>query len=102
MVSSDTSAQDPPSSAKMSEIVVYTSTGCHKCTTLKEWLKAANRNFEERSLENVDTMTELVMRNVVVLSAPVIEINKTIYTEDYFFEGNSLSVARLLGVLEGQ
>jgi hypothetical protein len=69
---------------------------------LKEWLKAANRSFEERSLENVDIMTELVMRNVVVLSAPVIEINKTIYTEDHFFEGNSLSVTRLLGVLEGQ
>jgi hypothetical protein len=69
---------------------------------LKEWFKAANRYFEERSLENVDVMTDLVMRNVVVLSAPVIEVDKTIYTEDRFFDGNSLSVNRLLGILEGQ
>jgi hypothetical protein len=69
---------------------------------LKEWFKSANRYFEERSLENVDVMTDLVMRNVVVLSAPVIEVDETIYTEDQFFDGNSLSVNRLLGILEGQ
>jgi hypothetical protein len=69
---------------------------------LKEWFKSANRYFEERSLENVDVMTDLVMRNVVVLSAPVIEVDETIYTEDQFFDGNSLSVSRLLGILEGQ
>jgi glutaredoxin len=82
--------------------VVYTSSSCQKCSALKEWLKAANRHFEERSLENVDVMTDLVMRNVVVLSAPVLEVENTIYTEDQLFEGNSLSVNRLLGILEGQ
>jgi glutaredoxin len=102
MVSSDVFAQALPSSNRTPGIVVYTSTGCHKCTTLKEWLKAANRHFEERSLENVDIMTDLVMRNFVILSAPVIEVDKTIYTEDQFFEGNSLSVNQLLGILEGQ
>jgi arsenate reductase-like glutaredoxin family protein len=85
-----------------SEIVVYTSSSCQKCSVLKEWLKSANQHFEERSLENVDVMTDLVMRNVVVLSAPVIEFENMIYTEDQFFEGNSLSVNRLKGILEGQ
>ena len=102
MASTDTSAQALPNSSGLRKIVVYTSNGCHKCTVLKEWLKTANRYFEERSLENVDVMTDLVMRNVVVLSAPVIEVDKTIYTEDQFFDGNSLSVNRLLGILEGQ
>jgi len=83
------------------KIVVYTSNGCHKCSVLKEWLKTANRQFEERDLENVDVMAELVMRNVVVLSAPVVEINRAIYTEDQFFDGNMLAVNRLLGILEG-
>jgi glutaredoxin len=102
MTSLDVSAQALPSSNKTPGIVVYTSNDCHKCAALKEWLKAANRYFEERNLENVDVMTDLVMRNVVVLSAPVIEVDKTIYTEDLFFDGNSLSVNRLLGILEGQ
>jgi len=83
------------------EIIVYTSNGCHKCSVLKEWLKTANRQFEERDLEDVEVMAELVMRNVVVLSAPVVEVNKTVYTEDQFFDGNMLAVNRLLGILEG-
>jgi len=46
-------------------------------------------------------MTELVLRNVVVLSAPVVEVDKTVYTEGQFFDGNTLAVNRLLGILEG-
>ena len=89
------------SSSETRKIVVYTSNGCHKCSVLKEWLKTANRQFEERDLEDVEVMAELVMRNVVVLSAPVVEVNKTVYTEDQFFDGNMLAVNRLLGILEG-
>jgi arsenate reductase-like glutaredoxin family protein len=102
MVSLDGSVHALTNSNRALGIVVYTSSSCQKCSALKEWLKAANRHFEERSLENVDVMTDLVMRNVVVLSAPVLEVENTIYTEDQLFEGNSLSVNRLLGILEGQ
>jgi dTDP-D-glucose 4,6-dehydratase len=68
---------------------------------VKEWLKTSNRQFEERDLEDVEVMAELVMRNVVVLSAPAVEVDKTVYTEDQFFDGNTLAVNRLLGILEG-
>jgi len=101
MVSTDISSDALQNSAEKRKIVVYTSNGCGKCTVLKEWLKAAKRHFEERSLENVEVMTELVMRNVVVLSAPVIEVDNTIYTENQLFDGNSLAVNRLLTILEG-
>ena len=101
MASTDTSAQALPNSNRTPGIVVYTSNGCHKCSTLKEWFKAANRYFEERSLENVDVMTELVMRNIVVLSAPVLEVDDSIYSETQFFEGNTLAVSRLHEILEG-
>jgi len=83
------------------KIVVYTSNGCHKCSVVKEWLKTSNRQFEERDLEDVGVMTELVMRNIVVLSAPAVEVDNTVYTEDQFFDGNTLAVNRLLGILEG-
>jgi len=88
-------------SSEPRKIVVYTSNGCHKCLVVKEWLKTANRQFEERDLEDVGVMTELVMRNVVVLSAPVVEVDNTIFTEDQFFDGNTLAVNRLLVILEG-
>lgn len=82
-------------------IVVYTSNGCHKCTALKEWLKTSNTRFEERDLENVDVMTELVMKDIVVLSAPVLEVDDTIYGETQLFEGNMLASSRLQGILGG-
>jgi len=101
MVSPDVSVHALQNSSGMQKIVVYTSNGCHKCLVLKEWLKTANRQFEERDLEDVEVMAELVMRNVVVLSAPVVEVGNTVYTEDHFFDGNTLAVSRLLGILEG-
>ncbi len=82
--------------------MVYTSSGCHKCSVLKEWLKTSNRSFEERSLENMDVMTDLVMRNIVVLSAPVLEVDDLVHIETEFFEGNALTVERLQGILEGK
>jgi glutaredoxin len=101
MVSSDIAVRALQNSSGTQKIVVYTSNGCHKCSVLKDWLQNANRQFEERDLEDVGVMAELVMRNVVVLSAPVIEVDSAIYTENQFFDGNSLAVDRLLGILEG-
>jgi len=101
MVSSDTVVCAPPNSAVTRRIVVYTSNGCHKCSVLKEWLKTSSRHFEERSLEDVNVMTELVMKDIVVLSAPVLEVDESVYSENQFFEGNTLAVNRLQEILEG-
>jgi glutaredoxin len=101
MVSTDSSAQILPTSSASRKIVVYTTSGCHKCTALKEWLKKANRYFEERNLEDANVMTELVMKDVVVLSAPVLEVDKRIYAETQFFDGEALSASRLQEIVEG-
>ena len=102
MVSNDSSVSDSSSSSgKKKKIVVYTSNGCHKCGVLKNWLMAANRHFEERNLEDADVMAELVMRDIVVLSAPVIEVDEEVFTEDQLFDGDSLSVNKLEGILGG-
>ena len=100
MVSNDSLVSDSSSSSRK-KIVVYTSNGCHKCGVLKNWLTAAQRHFEERSLEDVNVMAELVMRDIVVLSAPVLEVERSIYVETEFFEGNALAVDKLQGILEG-
>ena len=101
MVSTDISVQVLQNSAGDKKLVVYTSNGCRKCSVLKEWLRTANRNFEERNLENVEVMTDLVMRNIVVLSAPVLEVDDSVHSETEFFDGNALAVNRLQGILEG-
>ena len=101
MVSTDSSAQTLPNSSASRKIVVYTTKGCRKCSTLKEWLKRANKYFEERSLEDVNVMTELVMKDVVVLSAPVLEVDNSIYAETQFFDGDALSPDKLQEIMEG-
>jgi len=83
-------------------VAVYTSNGCPKCTLLKEWLKNRNTWFEEKNLEDVDVMTDLVMRNLVVLSAPALEVGDVVYTEDQIFEGDRLADAKISEILEGR
>jgi glutaredoxin len=82
------------------KIIVYTSNGCPKCTLLKEWLKDKNAEFEEKNLEDINVMTELVMRNLVVLSAPALEVEEALYTEDQIFDGDSLANSKILEILE--
>ena len=71
-------------------VVVYTSSGCPRCNMLKKWLKNKETNFEEKNLGDVNVMTDLVMRNFVVLSAPAIEVKGVVYTENQIFESNGL------------
>lgn len=101
MVSQSGPVQPLQNLGATSKIVVYTSSGCQKCTALKSWLEAANKQFEERDLEDIEVMTELVMKNVVVLSAPALEVDERIYVESQMFEGNALVIHKLRDILEG-
>ena len=87
---------------RVKEVVVYTSSGCPKCAILKKWLKNKNADFEEKNLEDIDVMADLVMRNAVVLSAPALEIEGAVYTEDKIFDGDGLIDTELLQVLKGR
>ena len=71
-------------------VVVYTTSECTRCDMLKKWLKNKNTGFEEKNLEDSDVMTDLVMRNFVVMSAPAIEVNGEVYTDNQIFENNGL------------
>jgi len=83
--------EDFGSSAKHpaeNSVIVYTSEGCPRCKMLKNWLKNKETNFEEKNLGDSDVMTDLVMRNFVVLAAPAIEVKGNVYTESEIFENN--------------
>ncbi|UCG45243.1 MAG: hypothetical protein JSV58_00210 [Candidatus Bathyarchaeota archaeon] len=83
-------------------IIVYTSNGCPRCTMLKEWLKNSDREFEEKDLEDVDVMADLVMRNAVVLSAPALEVEEIVYGEEQIFNQDGRLNGKLLHILEGK
>jgi glutaredoxin len=74
------------------KITVYTSKKCPHCKALKRWLRRNNLSFTEKSLDDTDVMTELVMRNLFVLSAPAIETENRVFFQDQIFqEDNSLN-----------
>lgn len=68
---------------------------------LKKWFKNKNAGFKEKNLEDVDVMTDLVMRNVVVLSAPALEVEGTVYTEDQIFDGDGLIDTKISEIVKG-
>jgi glutaredoxin len=80
--------------------VVYTSSGCTRCDMLKKWLKNRNANFEEKDLGDSTVMTDLVMRNFVVMSAPAIEVGGEVYTDNQIFESNGLIKPDLSKIFE--
>jgi len=85
---------------KSKKLRVYTSSGCPKCSMLKNWLKKRGFVFEEKTLDT-DVIADLIMKNVVVLSAPVLEVEGTFYTENQIFDGNRILADQLLEILEG-
>jgi glutaredoxin len=82
-------------------LIVYTTNGCIKCTTLKAWLKNRNTDYEEKNLEDTDVMTDLVMRDIVVLSAPALETEKGFFTEDQIFDQNGMLNGKISELLQG-
>jgi len=85
---------------KNKKLRVYTSSGCPKCSMLKNWLKKRGFAFEEKTLDT-DVIADLIMKNVVVLSAPVLEVEGTFYTENQLFDGDKLFPTQFLRRLEG-
>jgi predicted thioredoxin/glutaredoxin len=68
---------------------------------LKKWLKNKDAIFEEKNLEDSEVMADLVMRNFVVLSAPAVEVEGTVYTENQIFESNGLIKPHFSKLFEG-
>lgn len=66
----------------------------------KKWLKDRGFVFEDKILD-MEVTADLIMKNVVVMSAPILEVEGTFYTEDQLFVGNSILAAQLLERLEG-
>ena len=60
-------------------IIVYSTKNCPKCKILKSNLDKANIEYTELNIEDTDVAVELTMKNIAVLSAPMLEINGMIF-----------------------
>ena len=73
----------------MKEIIIYTTRKCAKCKRIKSWMHRNRIAFVEKDLGNTDVMTDLVMRNLTVLSSPVLEVNGHVFLSHEIFLDNS-------------
>ena len=69
--------------------IVYTSKNCPRCRALKKWLRRNNLSFDEKNIDNTDVMTDLVMRNITVLSAPALETKNRFFMSHEIFNANN-------------
>lgn len=83
------------------KVIVYTSPRCPKCATLKAWLKAGRLTFEEKNLEDSDVMSDLIMKDLYVLSAPALEVGGRVYTEKDLFDGSGIRESFVSKILRG-
>ena len=60
-------------------IIVYSTKQCPNCKRLKSNLDKASIEYKEKDIEDTDVAVELTMRNIAVLSAPMLEINGMIF-----------------------
>jgi len=82
-------------------ITLYTTPNCPRCRALKKWLEQRGIDFVERNLSDPKVMTDLIMRDVYVFTAPLLEVNGRLYSERELFENSgSLKEEFLKAVLK--
>ena len=70
-------------------VILYSSKNCPRCKALKQWLRRNNLSFDEKNIANTDVMTDLVMRNITVLSAPALETENKFWLSHEIFDTNN-------------
>ncbi len=77
--------------SSMKILTLYTSTGCTQCLAVKKWLGERSVHFVEKNLSDTSVMSELVMSDVFIMSAPALEVNGRLYTVDEIFDDGKLN-----------
>ena len=83
-------------------VIVYSTKKCSKCRSLKRWLRRNKIAFEEKDLDNTDVMTDLVMRNLFVLSAPALETKNRFWMSTEIFDENNRLTSNFKDFLRGE
>ncbi len=83
----------------ISEVKVYTTKTCPRCEQLKGLLKSHNIEYEEVEMATPEALTELRMRGVFTISAPVLQIDDSFITSNDLFDENGVRLDKVLDLL---
>jgi len=84
----------------MKTITLYTSASCNLCLLLKRWLRERSVDFVEKNLSDTKVMSDLIMSDIYLMSAPALEISGEFYTVEKLFTGDRMNKRLLERTLE--
>ena len=61
------------------KVTVYTTPQCPRCKELKAYLERLNITYTEIDITDLEAMSELVMQNIYILSAPTLRIGNQFF-----------------------
>jgi len=64
---------------KGNEIILYTSSNCLDCKRLKRLFKLNHINFVEKNIDDTEINSDLIMKNIHLLSSPAIEVGGILF-----------------------
>ena len=82
--------------------IVYTSKNCPRCKALKQWLRRNKVSFVTKSLDDTDVLTELVMRDIAVFSAPILETKDRFFLSHEIFDENNRLTSTFKDFMRGE
>ena len=85
----------------ISEVKVYTTEKCPRCKQLKGLLKSQGIAYKEADMTTPEALTELRMKGIFTISAPVLQIDDSFLTSKDLFDENGSIFDKVLGLLKG-
>ena len=70
-------------------VILYSSKNCPKCRALKQWLRRNKVSFVTKSLGDTNVLADLVMRDIAVFSAPILETKDRFWLAHEIFDANN-------------
>ncbi|MFC1787116.1 glutaredoxin family protein [Halobacteriota archaeon] len=83
----------------ISEVKIYTTEKCPRCKQLKGLLKSHGIAYEEVDMATPEALTELRMRDIFTISAPVLQIGDSFLKSQDLFDENGSIFDKVLGLL---
>ena len=83
-------------------VILYSSKNCPRCKALKQWLRRNKVSFVTKSLDDTDVLTELVMRDIAVFSAPILETKDRFFLSHEIFDENNRLTSAFKDFMRGE
>jgi len=86
---------------KGADFVVYSLEDCSQCETLKSYLRGQGFSYAEEDMGTAASLTELRIRGIFTMEAPVLRKGETFLTTDDLFAAGKLCEGVILALRVG-